>query len=125
MEFRSKWLIVAALLMIAPVAAFGQFNPYARPRAWNPDPRARRALREQAVAYVGVEARSFVETQGDVAAWAVLSCSQSVAQMLVEFHASGRLGLLPRPCDLLLAIARPNHGDDVAQWAMEHAGELA
>jgi len=124
MEFRSKWLAVAALLITAPAGLFGQSNPYARPPAWNPDPRARRALREQAVAYAGIEARSFVETQGDAAAWAVLSCSQPVAQMLVEFHSSGRLDLLPRPCALLMAIARPNHGDDVAVWAMEHAGEL-
>ncbi len=124
MDFRRNWLVVAAILITTPATVFGQFNPYVRRPAWNPDPRARRALREQAIAYAGIESRNFVETGGDVAAWAVLSCSQSVAQMLVEFYASGRLGLFPRPGDLLLAIARPNNGDDVAVWAMEHAGEL-
>jgi hypothetical protein len=125
MKFRSNCLAAAALLMIAPTVLFGQFNPYAPAPLRNPDPRARRALREQAVGYAGIEARAFVETHGDVAALAILSCSQHVAQMLVEFHSDGRLGKLPRPCDLLLAIARPKCGDDVALWAMAHAGELA
>jgi hypothetical protein len=89
------------------------------------DPRARRAWREQAVASVGPVARDFVETQGDEAVAALFACSKPVAVKLAQFHAGGELARLPRPRDLLLAIARPGCGDDVALFAIGHSGELA
>jgi hypothetical protein len=111
------------LLAVLPGDLFGQFkltNPFAQP-----DPRVRRAQREQAVAAVGQGARDFVEMMGDDAVTALFACSKPVAVKLTEFHASGELGALPRPRDLLRAIAQPRHGDDVARWAMLHAPELA
>jgi hypothetical protein len=89
------------------------------------DPRTRRAWREQAVASVGPIARDFVEMYGDEAVAALFSCSRPVAVKLAQFYASGDLGMLPRPRDLLLAIARPGCGDDVTVWAIGHAAELA
>ena len=47
-----------------------------------------------------------------------------MAVKLCEFHASGEMGKLPRPRDLLRVIAQPRHGDDVALWAIDHAREL-
>lgn len=89
------------------------------------DPRIRRAWRERAVAKVGPIARDLVETHGDEAVAALFACSRPVAVKLAQFHASGNLNRLPRPADLLLAIARPGCGDDVAVWAIGHAVELA
>ena len=85
----------------------------------------RRAYREKAVAAVGPNARDFVETQGDEAVAAIFACSRPVAVKLAEFHASGEMAKLPRPRDLLRVIAQPRHGDDVALWAIHHAGELS
>jgi hypothetical protein len=89
----------------------------------NVDARTRRALRERAVDAVGPEAREFVESC-DEAAFALLTCSRPVAVKLAEFYAAGQLNKLPRPRDLLAVIANPRHGDAVALWAMQHAGEL-
>ena len=47
-----------------------------------------------------------------------------MAVKLAEFHASGEMGKLPRPRDLLRVIAQPGHGDDVALWAIQHVREL-
>src|SRR5579871_2546737 len=118
---------VLCLLMAAPADLFGQFNPHGSrfdPYAPGLDPRVRRAWREKAVAAVGPKARDFVETQGDEAAAAILACSRPVAVKLVAFHASGTLDKLPWPRALLGVIAQPRHGDDVALFAMYHAGEL-
>ncbi len=90
-----------------------------------PDPREQRAAREQAVAVVGEAGREFVERYGDDAVAAISVCSQPVAVRLVEFHAAGGLAKLPRPRTLLRVIGTPGHGDEVASWAMAHAGELA
>ena len=111
----------------SPADLFGQFNPYgnrSNPYAPGADPRVRRAYREQAVAVVGPIARDFVETHGEEAVAAIFACSRPVAVKLAEFHASGELGKLPRPRDLLRVIAQPRHGDDVALWAIHHAREL-
>ncbi len=105
----------------SPASLFAQSNPNAPGR----DPRARRAWREQAVANVGPIARDFVETQGDEGVAALFACSKPVAIKLAQFHASGELGRLPRPRDLLVAIAIPGCGDDVALWAIGHAAELS
>ena len=111
-----------------PADLFGaQFNPYgnrANPYGWGTDPRVRRAHREQAVAAVGPCARDFVETQGDEAVAAIFACSRPVAVKLVEFYASGKMAKLPSPRALLAVIAQPRHRDDVALWAIYHAGEL-
>jgi hypothetical protein len=105
----------------SPAHLFAQFGNSA-PGA---DPRTRRAAREQVVASVGPIARDFVETHGDEAVAALFACSKPVAVKLAQFHASGELGKLARPRDLLLAIARPGCGDDVTVWAIGHVGELA
>lgn len=98
-----------ALLLTSP--AMGQYDAYAR-----------RALRERAVAWTGVESRAFVET-GDDAARALLSCSQHGAKRLVEFHKSGALDRLPQPALLLRCIAI--HGDAVLLFAMQNQDKLA
>ena len=113
--------VLCVALAVSPADLFAQFGNSA-PGA---DPRTRRALREQAVASVGPIARDFVETHGDEAVAALFACSKPVAVKLAQFHASGDLGRLPRPRDLLLAIARPGCGDDVTLWAISHAAELA
>jgi hypothetical protein len=111
--FCSAWY----LLMVVPSASlFAQLK--------SDDPRTRRANREKAVAMTGPIAREFVETYGDEAVAAIFACSKAVAVKLAEFHASGELGKLPRPLDLLRAIANPRLSDDVANWAILHAGEL-
>jgi len=111
--------ITVLLLLTQGPPLFGQYNPYAPQQV---DPRIRRAYREQAVAYAGPVARDFVETQGDEATAAILSCSQQVAKKLADFHASGQLAKMPKPRDLLRAIAF--NGDDAALWAISHQAEL-
>jgi hypothetical protein len=118
---RLHTLVVLCVVAATPAELFAQFGKGA-PGA---DPRTRRAWREQAVASVGPNAREFVETHGDEAVAALFACSRPVAAKLAQFHASGDLGRLPRPRDLLLAIARPGCGDDVTVWAIDHAAELA
>jgi hypothetical protein len=113
--------VLCVAVAASPANLFAQFGNSA-PGA---DPRGRRALREQAVANVGPIARDFVETQGDEAVAALFACSKPVAVKLAQFHASGGLGRLPRSRDLLLTIAHPGCGDDVALWAIGHAAELA
>lgn len=112
--------VLCAAVAASPADLFAQFGN-SPPAA---DPRARRVSRERAVASVGPVARDFVETHGDEAVAALFACSRPVAVKLAQFHDGGELGKLPRPRDLLLAIARPGCGDDVALWAIGHAGEL-
>jgi hypothetical protein len=112
----------------SPGCLLAQFNPYgngANPYGPGADPRVRRAHREQAVANVGPKARDFVEAYGDEAVAAIFACSRPVGLKLAEFHASGELGKLPRPRDLLWVIAQPNHGDDIAVWAIHYSRELS
>ncbi len=97
------------------LALLGQFNPHA------PDPRLRRAIREQAVVWAGPKSRELVET-GDEAALALLACSPSGARNLVQFHASGALGELPRPPDLLRVVSMT--GDEALFFAIQHTEEL-
>ena len=101
---------ILLLILLLPTVIHGQGNPYQR-----------RALREQAVAWAGPQARAFVES-GDDAALALLACSPSGAAKLVQFHDSGALGKMPRPPDLLRCIAM--HGEDVLLFAIQHAKEL-
>jgi hypothetical protein len=114
------------LLMAAtPANLFAQISPaQSNPYGSDTDPRLRRAYREKAVGIVGTEARDFVESMGDEAVAAIFACSKPVAIKLAAFHMSGDMGKLPRPRDLLRVIAQRQHGDDVALWAMRHAGEL-
>lgn len=114
--------IAVVLLVLLPPPASGQLNPYAPQQ---PDPRIRRAWREQAVAWAGGKARELVEKEGDDGVRAILYCSPSGARKLTEWYASGGLSKLPYPQWLLQAIGQPGHGDDVVLWAIEHAGELA
>ena len=87
-------------------------------------PAGHRARREKAVAKAGPISRDFVETEGDEAVAAIFACSKPVAGQLAEFYATGGLGRMPRPGDLLRAIALPGNGDDVARWAIRQASEL-
>jgi hypothetical protein len=114
------------LLLAIPSAGLAQFSPKTNSDAFesSSDPRARRANREKAVSMVGPSARDFVETYGDEAVAVIFGCSKAVGVKLVEFHASGELAKLPRPRDLLRVIADKRHRDDVALWAIAHAGEL-
>jgi hypothetical protein len=115
------------LLAAQPARLSAQFNPYGnRTNSYEQgaDPRLRRAFRERAVAAVGPVARDFVETHGEEAAAAIFACSKPVAEKLAQWHASGGLGKVPRPRDLLFTIAQPRHGNDVALWAIQHATEL-
>jgi hypothetical protein len=116
-------LALFLLLLPRPAEALGQYNPYAPVNAQQ-DPRVRRALRETAVAYAGENSRGFVEKYGDDAVAAISACSRGGAKKLVEFYASGDLGKLPRPADLLKVIALPGNGDDALLWAIQHAREL-
>lgn len=88
-------------------------------------PRERRALREKAVETAGPESRAFVEAYGEDAVAAIFACSSAGIQKLIEFHASGGLGRLPQPRDLLKAVARPKQGDEVIAWAADHEAELS
>ena len=89
------------------------------------DPLIRRAWREKAVAYVGQEARGFVESPlGDEAAAALLVLSKPAAAKLVGFYNSGILQQLPQPGNLLWVIYQ-QHDDAVALWAIGHAQELS
>ena len=121
---RLREAMAASLLLALAPPLVAQFNPYAPFVPVNNDPRARRALRERAVAYAGAAARDFVETQGDPAVAAIFACSQAGARKLVEFNNSGKLAKLPRPADLLRVIALPGNGDDVVLYAMQHENEL-
>ncbi|HYV37935.1 MAG TPA: hypothetical protein VE988_19780 [Gemmataceae bacterium] len=127
-----RWITFGSVLCLLTVALPAdlpaQFNPYGnRVTVYGPDadPRVRRAYREKAVAIVGPKGRDFVEAYGDEAVAAIFACSRPVAVKLAEFHSSGEMSKLPRPAGLLLVIAQPRHGDDVALWAIHHAGELA
>jgi|GEM_PF-2573356 len=120
---------LVVLLMVAlarPPTTCGQSLP--RP-AWgvsaSPSPRERRLIRERAVQRAGPEARAFVEAYGEDAVAAIYACTSVGNQKLIEFHASGGLESLPRPRDLLHAVARPKHGDDVILWAAANQAELA
>jgi hypothetical protein len=119
-----KVTISALLLLTLAQPLVAQFNPYSPSLPGNNDPRARRAMRERAVAYAGDASREFIETQGEPAVVAIFACSQDGARKLVEFHNSGKLAKLPRPAELLRVIAMPGHGDDVVIFAMQHETEL-
>jgi hypothetical protein len=118
-------LLLFTLVFLAwPGSAFAQLSAYAPPALQGNDPRMRRAMRERAVAYLGTAAaRPFVETPyGDEACYAIFNCSLPAARKLAEFHASGELDNLPKPRELLLAIARC--GDDAALFAIRNARAL-
>ena len=126
-----RWItfgsILAFLVAAPPTHVLAQFNPYTNgPNPYGPstDLRVRRAQREQAVVYAGPVARDLIDMHGDEAVAAIFACSRPVAAKLASFHASGELGKLPRPRGLLLVIAQPRPGDDVALWAIAHAHEL-
>lgn len=112
--------LVLALAWAAPAPA--QFGPEPT------DPRARRAERERAVARLGGEeaARRFVEEHGDNAVKAVAACSPDVGRKLADWNADPEgLNRLPRPGELLLAVAdRRKGGDDLAVWAIAHSRDL-
>ena len=110
--------LVAALLWAAPVRAAG---PYAAGPGGRDDPRALRAAREEVIRKVGGEvARPLVEGHGETAVAALRECSPEVGRKLCEWANTGALDKLPRPDDVLQAVAQPNAGDDVALWVIEH-----
>ena len=121
-----NWLTLAAIVLclagLIAGRAEGQVNPYS-PRQ-PPNPRFLRLMRERAVWYAGPSSRALVEAGGEDAVAAILNCSQATAQRLAEFYSSGELTKLSRPRDLLRVIAQPNHGDDVALYAIAHADML-
>ena len=118
--------LMAMVLASSPTPNLcGQTNIYGAWRIPAMSPRERRFVREQAVAYAGPHSRIFVESEiGDVAAFALLRCSQQGAVMLASFHASGGFGQLPRGSDLLMVIAHPQGGDPVCMYVVSHANEL-
>jgi len=120
--FLCSWIAATSAELLAQTMPHGN-----RPNAYIPgaEPRARRAQRERAVAMVGTDERDFVETLGDDAVAAVFACSRSVAVKLAQFYSSGEMNKLPRPRDLLRAIAQPGNGNEVALWAMSHTAELS
>lgn len=122
-----QWIILLVLVVVMPqpanLHAQGPHNPYA-PQQQNADPRLRRAWREQAIAYAGADSRAFVEKEGDAAVVAISALTPSGARKLVEFYASGDLGKLPRPADLLRLIAQPGMGDDVLIGAIQRKEQL-
>jgi hypothetical protein len=124
---RQLQILILALAACTP--AYGQYQfqqpGYVQPPTMQPGPRERRALREKAVAQVGPSARPLVEAYGDPACKALFTCSLPVAKKLCEFHAAAELQKLPEPGKLLQAIAQPGNGDDVVNWAILHAPELA
>jgi hypothetical protein len=124
-EQTMRRFLIFLFVLLPPAEALGQYgyNPYAPVNAQQ-DPRVRRALRERAVAYAGEGSRPFIEKYGDDAVAACAACTAAGAKKLVEFYASGDLGKLPRPLDLLKVIALPGHGDDALLWAIQHAREL-
>jgi hypothetical protein len=119
-----KVTISALLLLTLAQPLVAQFDPYSGSPPINNDPRARRAMRERAVAYAGEASRDFIESLGDPAVAAIFACSQDGARKLVEFYNSGKLAKLPRPTDLLRVVAMPGHGNDVVVFAMQHEAEL-
>jgi hypothetical protein len=86
------------------------------------DPRELRNERDRIVAVTGESIRDFVETYGEDAVVAIANCSQDVARKLGDFPG---WKTFPCPGNLLKAIGQPNHGDDVAMWALTHADELS
>jgi hypothetical protein len=123
MKAKVKTVIAVAIVMLSGATTHGQFNPYAsKPPS---DARTRRSQRERAVATVGPVARELVETFGDEAVAALSACSPAGGRKLAEFHATGELAKLPKPRDLLRVIGQRGHGDDVANFAIDHARELA
>jgi hypothetical protein len=81
-----------------------------------------RNARDRVIAANGESVRNLVETYGEAAVAALSRCSRDVAVKLGRFPA---WETFPRPADLLRTIGQPNHGDDVATWALAHAKELA
>jgi hypothetical protein len=116
--------LIPLLLVLWPSWVLAQYVPYAPPDLRFKDPRARRTNRERAVVALGTpEARAFVESHyGDQACAAIFACSQSVGQELAELHASGDLGKLPKPAEILRVIGF--RGDDAAKFVIHNTREL-
>ncbi len=116
------------LFMCWPGALPGQYvMPYGPPYSYVPPvqrpltPRERLALREQAIVYIGgPAARPFIEEMGEVGVAAVARCTQPVARQLAEFYAQGGLSKIHRSHEVILAIAAPDAGDDVAAVVLAH-----
>ncbi len=120
-----RYLMIGALfvsMLVAPSSLLGQYNAYSQV----PEPRVRRYWREQAVTHAGggPQARLFVETHGEFATTALLSCSPPVAKKLVAFSQGNSLNRLGTPRELLLAIGQPGNGDEVCLFIIDHAEEL-
>jgi hypothetical protein len=127
MAMNTTILCMIALLLIAlprPPTAVGQQHRFPMPRTLAKSPRERRAIRDKAVERAGPESRNFVEAYGEDAVAAIYACTSLGIQKLIEFHASGGMGNLPRPRDLLRAVAQYRHGDDVILWAAANQTEL-
>jgi hypothetical protein len=86
--------------------------------------RERLVVRQQAVAYAPYSRTLVNSGIGDVAAFALLRCSQNGAAVLASFYASGGLGQLLRIQELLLVIAQPAGGDPACIYIIRHANEL-
>jgi hypothetical protein len=122
---KARFLMTMVLACSHAHDLYGQSNFYGVWRNPAMTPRDRRFVREQAVAYAGPYSRTLVESEiGDVAAFALLRCSQNGAAVLASFYASGGLVQLPRAKDLLVVIAQPDGGDPVCKYIIQHANEL-
>jgi hypothetical protein len=65
-----------------------------------------------------------VETYGEHAVVALDACQVATGEKLVALFNSGDMKKWPRPADLLVVIAKPNHRDDIALFALECHREL-
>lgn len=115
-----RWVIGLLLVLASVLPAPGQpYNPFAGGNNQPQDPRARRALRERAIAYAGSDSRPFVERFGDDAVSSIFALSPACARKLVEFYGSEGFGRIPKPAELLKCISLRGHGDDVVLWLVE------
>lgn len=89
-------------------------------------PAERRQARERAVARVGAEARSLVESDfGDEAVAALSALSLPSAKRLAVWHSEGGLARLHRPADFLSVLARSRSADSVLLFAVANSDRLA
>src|SRR5262249_39371582 len=111
------WIIA---LLLTPSPAFGQASN--RNDAHTREVLRKRAERDRAVARLGPQSSGFVETYGELAVAATVACSEGVGRKVANHYKAGRPNGVPNIPRLLAAIA--NHGDMVANFAMEHEQEL-
>jgi hypothetical protein len=111
--------------LFCPTQSFGRL-PHRPLAVTQMNPHGGVNWREEAIAYAGggQQARKLIDSRGDNAAKAVLSCSPGVARKLAAFHHAGMLNQLPRADELLNVIGEPFGGDDVCEFIFANAQML-